>query len=328
MRIVSGMRPTGKLHIGNLLGALENWVKLQEEGNEGLFFVADWHMLTTGYEDVSELKVNTQTLVREFLACGLNPKKSVIFVQSSVKEHAELHLLFSMIVPLGRLERIPTYKEQLRELEGRNVSTLGFLAYPVLQAADILVYNADAVPVGEDQAFHLEITREIAHKFNLLYGKVFKEPKTLLSKVSKLLGTDGRKMSKSYGNVINLDSNEKELAKMVMPMMTDPARKRRTDPGTPEKCNVWSYHKAFGTSREEMEEIHEGCTKAKIGCVDCKKMLLKSMKKKLEPIWENLSELKKRPDFVRDVIIDGNERAKVIAKETLKSVRKAMNLYS
>ncbi len=328
MRIVSGMRPTGKLHVGNLLGALENWVRFQNMGDEGFFFVADWHMLTTGYEDVAELKSNIETLVREFLACGLDPKKSVIFIQSNVKEHAELHLLLSMIVPLGRLERIPTYKEQLRELESRNISTLGFLGYPVLQAADILAYNADGVPVGEDQAFHLEITREVAHRFNLLYGVVFKEPKTLLSKIPKLLGTDGRKMSKSYGNVINLDSNEKELEKMVMPMMTDPARKRRNDSGTPEKCNVWAYHKAFGTPEEQMKEIHEGCTTAKIGCVDCKKILLKSMKKKLEPIWENLVDLKKRPQFVKDVILQGNEKARGVAEETLEKVRKAMNLYS
>jgi tryptophanyl-tRNA synthetase len=327
LRIVSGMRPTGKLHIGNLLGALDNWVKLQEEGNENFFFVADWHMLTTGYEDTSNLKENTITLVREFLASGIDPEKSVVFVQSNIKEHAELHLLLSMIVPLGRLERIPTYKEQLRELKERNISTLGFLAYPVLQAADILAYNAEGVPVGEDQAFHLEITREIAHKFNLLYSNVFKEPKTLLSKVPKLLGTDGRKMSKSYGNVINIDTNEKKLKKMIMPMKTDPARMRRTDPGTPEKCNVWAYHKAFGTPEEKLNEIHKGCTSATIGCVDCKKILLESMKKKLEPIWEKLEELKAHPQVVKDVIGEGNKKAKAVASETLEKVREAMNLY-
>jgi tryptophanyl-tRNA synthetase len=321
------MRPTGKLHIGNLLGALDNWVKLQEEGNENFFFVADWHMLTTGYEDTSNLKENTITLVREFLASGIDPEKSVVFVQSNIKEHAELHLLLSMIVPLGRLERIPTYKEQLRELKERNISTLGFLAYPVLQAADILAYNAEGVPVGEDQAFHLEITREIAHKFNLLYSNVFKEPKTLLSKVPKLLGTDGRKMSKSYGNVINIDTNEKKLKKMIMPMKTDPARMRRTDPGTPEKCNVWAYHKAFGTPEEKLNEIHKGCTSATIGCVDCKKILLESMKKKLEPIWEKLEELKAHPQVVKDVIGEGNKKAKAVASETLEKVREAMNLY-
>ncbi|WP_036222141.1 tryptophan--tRNA ligase [Mesoaciditoga lauensis] len=327
MRIVSGMRPTGKLHVGNLLGALENWVNLQEKGMESFFFVADWHMLTTGYEDVSNLAENTETLVREFLACGIDPKKSVIFVQSNVKEHAELQLLLSMIVPLGRLERIPTYKEQLKELKERNIYTLGFLAYPVLQAADILVYNADGVPVGEDQAFHLEITREIAHKFNSLYSRVFKEPKTLLSKVPKLLGTDGRKMSKSYGNVINIDTNEKELKNAIMPMMTDPARKRRNDPGTPEKCNVWAYHKAFGTPQEKLEEIHEGCTSAKIGCVDCKKILLESMKKKLSPIWEKIDELKTHPQLVKDVIEQGNKKAQAVANETMERVREAMNLY-
>ncbi|WP_456399968.1 tryptophan--tRNA ligase [Mesoaciditoga sp.] len=327
MRIVSGMRPTGKLHIGNLLGALENWVKLQDNESENFFFVADWHMLTTGYEDTSKLKENTETLVREFLACGIDPKKSVVFVQSNVKEHAELHLLLSMIVQLGRLERIPTYKEQLRELKERNISTLGFLAYPVLQAADILAYNADGVPVGEDQAFHLEITREIAHKFNSLYGEVFKEPKTLLSKVPKLLGTDGRKMSKSYGNVINIDTNEEELKKMIMPMKTDPARMRRTDPGTPEKCNVWAYHKAFGTPQEKLDEIHKGCTSAKIGCVDCKKILIESMKERLGPIWIKIDELKAHPQIVKDVIHDGNKKARFVAGETLQKVREAMNLY-
>ncbi len=326
LRILSGMRPTGKLHIGNLLGALDSWVKLQDEGNEDFFFVADWHMLTTGYEDISNLSNDTKILVREFLATGVDPMKSVIFVQSHIKEHAELYLLLSMLVSLGRLERVPTYKEQLRELKERNISTLGFLGYPALQAADILVYNAEGVPVGEDQAFHLELTREIARKFNILYKRTFKEPKTLLSKVPKLLGTDGRKMSKSYGNTISIDTSEKELKKMVMPMMTDPARKRRTDSGTPEKCNVWSYHLAFETGKENLKEIHEGCMKASIGCVDCKKILLESMKKRLEPVWERIEYIDKHPEIVNDVIRDGDKRAESVACETMEKVRDAMNL--
>ena len=320
------MRPTGKLHVGNLVGALESWVKLQNDNNESFFFVADWHMLTTGYQDTSNLRENTLTLVREFLACGIDPQKSTIFIQSHVKEHAELYLLLSMIVPLGRLERIPTYKEQLNEIRRRDISTFGFLGYPVLQAADILIYNADGVPVGEDQAFHLELTREIAHKFNGLYSKVFKEPKTLLSKVPKLLGTDGRKMSKSYGNVINIDTNEEKLRSMIMPMMTDPARKRRTDPGTPEKCNVWAYHKAFGTPQEKLDEIHEGCSTAKIGCVDCKRILIESMKKRLSPIWEKIEYFKTHQKFVKDVVLDGDKRARIAARETMEKVENAINL--
>ncbi len=320
------MRPTGKLHVGNLVGALESWVKLQNDNNESFFFVADWHMLTTGYQDTSNLRENTLTLVREFLACGIDPQKSTIFIQSHVKEHAELYLLLSMIVPLGRLERIPTYKEQLNEIRRRDISTFGFLGYPVLQAADILIYNADGVPVGEDQAFHLELTREIARKFNSLYSKVFKEPKTLLSKVPKLLGTDGRKMSKSYGNVINIDTNEEKLRSMIMPMMTDPARKRRTDPGTPEKCNVWAYHKAFETPQEKLDEIHEGCSTAKIGCVDCKRILIESMKKRLSPIWEKIEYFKTHQKFVKDVVLDGDKRARIAARETMEKVENAINL--
>ncbi len=321
------MRPTGKLHIGHLLGALDNWLKLQNEGNETFFFVADWHMLTTGYEDVSGLKKFVRQIVKEYLAVGLDPEKSVIFVQSAIKEHAELFLLLSMTVPLGRLERVPTYKEQLRELEGRNISTFGFLGYPVLQAADILVYDADGVPVGEDQAFHLELSREIAHHFNALYGSsVLKEPKTLLSSVPKLLGTDGRKMSKSYGNVINIDSNPEEIREIVMPMMTDPARVRKIDPGTPEKCNVWNYHLAFNTPKDKSEYIHHGCTHATIGCVECKKILLESMKGRMEPIWEKIAYYDRNSGEIDRVIENGNEKARKVASQTMERVRDALNL--
>ena len=326
MRILSGMRPTGKLHIGHLVGALENWVKLQEEGNECYYFVADWHALTTHYDETEHLKEYTRDMVRMFLAVGVDPEKSVIFVQSAIKEHAELALLFSMLVSVSRLERVPTYKEIRKELNYKDLSSAGFLIYPVLQAADILVYKAEGVPVGEDQVYHIELTREIARRFNSLYAPVFPEPQPLLSHTPKLPGTDGRKMSKSYGNIIPLESDEDTLKKMIMPMMTDTARKRKSDPGNPERCPVWLYHKAFGISEEEAEWVKEGCTKAKIGCVDCKKLLLKNMKKKLQPIWDRLIEIDKDPHYVDDVIHEGNKRAREVAEKTLEEVRRAMNL--
>ena len=326
MRILSGMRPTGKLHIGHLVGALENWVKLQEDGNECFYFVADWHALTTHYDETSHLKEYTRDMVRIFLAVGIDPEKSVIFVQSAIKEHAELALLFSMLVSVSRLERVPTYKELRKELNYKDLSSAGFLIYPVLQAADILVYKAEGVPVGEDQVYHVELTREIARRFNSLYKPVFPEPQAILSHTPKLVGTDGRKMSKSYGNVINIESDEETLRKMIMPMMTDTARKRRTDPGNPERCPVWQYHKAFGISEEEAKWVWEGCTQAKIGCVDCKKLLLKNMLKKLEPIWEKLEEIDRDPHYVDDVIHEGNKKAREVASKTLEEVREAMNL--
>lgn len=326
MRILSGMRPTGKLHIGHLVGALENWVKLQEEGNECFYFVADWHALTTHYDDVSQLKEYTREVVRGFLACGLDPEKSVIFVQSAIKEHAELALLFSMFVSVSRLERVPTYKEIKKELNYKDLSNVGFLIYPVLQAADILIYKAQGVPVGEDQVYHIELTREIARRFNYLYAEVFPEPEAILSKVPKLPGTDGRKMSKSYGNVINLEIGERELESMVLTMVTDPARKRRSDPGNPENCPVWKYHEAFGVSEEESRWIWDGCTTAKIGCVDCKRLLLKHMREKLVPIWERFRKIDEDPRYVEDVILEGNKKAREVAAKTMEEVRRAMNL--
>lgn len=326
MRVLSGMRPTGELHVGNLLGALDNWVKLQNEGNECFFFAADWHMLTTGYDNVSNLSQMTKALVRAYVSTGINPRKSVIFVQSAIKAHAELFLILSMITQLGRLERIPTYKEQLRELNDREITTFGFLGYPVLMASDILIYDADGVPVGEDQTYHLEFTREIAEKFNSVYGQTLRVPKALFSPIPKLVGTDGRKMSKSYGNVINIDSNPEELKLKIMPMPTDPARIRRYDPGTPEKCNVWYYHLAFGTSKEKLDYIHEGCTHATIGCVECKKILIESMLKKLEPIWDKIAYYKAHDEEIDEIIDDGNKRAKENAEMTMKKVRKALNL--
>ncbi|ODN30584.1 tryptophan--tRNA ligase [Fervidobacterium thailandense] len=324
MRILSGIRPTGKVHIGHYVGVFENWLNLQEN-HETFYFVADWHALTTHYEDTSMLKGYTYDLLKTMIAVGLD--KSVLFVQSAVKEHAELMLLFSMIVPLSWLERVPTYKELKQQLANKDLSNAGFLLYPVLQAADILIYKAEGVPVGEDQVYHIELTREIARRFNYIFKKqVFPEPKELLSKVPKLPGTDGRKMSKSYGNIIPLITNEQDLSKMVLPMITDPARKRRTDPGNPEVCPVWEYHKAFGTADipEEKQWIFEGCTQAKIGCVDCKKLLLKHMVEKLQPIWERYEKITN--DDVMETVERGNKRASEIAQRTMEEVREAVGI--
>jgi len=325
MRILSGIRPTGKVHIGHYVGVFENWAKLQNEGNDTFYFVADWHALTTHYEDTSELKINTFELVKTMMAVGL--EKSTLFVQSAIKEHAELFLLFAMVTPLSWLERVPTYKEMRQQITNRDLSNAGFLMYPVLQAADILIYKAEGVPVGEDQVYHIELTREIARRFNYIFKKeVFPEPKELLSKVPKLLGTDGRKMSKSYGNTIPLITTEQELSKMVMPMVTDTNRKRRTDPGNPEVCPVWDYHKAFGTAdnQEEKQWVYDGCTQAKIGCIDCKKLLLKNMLNKLQPIWESYNSISDAQ--VRDKMEEGNDKARRVAQETMKDVREAVQI--
>lgn len=325
MRILSGIRPTGKVHVGHFVGVFENWLKLQNEGHDTFYFVADWHALTTHYEDTSEIVENTKELIKVLMAVGLD--KSILFVQSAIKEHAELMLLFSMITPLSWLERVPTYKEMRQQITTKDLSNAGFLMYPVLQAADILIYKADGVPVGEDQVYHVELTREIARRFNYIFRKeIFPEPKELLSKVPKLLGTDGRKMSKSYGNTIPIITNQEELSKMVMPMVTDPARKRRTDPGNPENCPVWDYHKAFGTAdnQDEKQWVFEGCTQAKIGCIDCKKLLLKHMVEKLNPIWDKYNSIDNSQ--VIEIMNDGNKKAKEVAVQTMEEVRKAVNI--
>ncbi len=326
MRILSGVRPTGKPHIGNYIGALKNWKKLQDEGHECFYFVADWHALTTSYDETEGLRSYTREVMRSFLACGLNPEESTLFVQSAIKEHSELAILFSMIVPISWLERVPTYKEIKQQLAEKDLSNAGFLLYPVLQAADILIYLAEGVPVGEDQVYHVELTREIARRFNFLYGETFPEPQSLLSIVPKLPGTDGRKMSKSYGNIVSLENSYSELEKAILPMMTDPARKRRTDPGDPQKCPVWDYHKAFGINSQESDWVIEGCTKAKIGCIDCKKLLLKNMKRELEPIWENYIKIDSDPHYVDDVVTKGNQKARSVAQRTMEIVRERMNL--
>jgi tryptophanyl-tRNA synthetase len=321
--MLSGMRPTGKLHLGNYLGALENWVKLQDE-YECFFFIADWHALTTGYEDTSELKSNIIDMVTDYLSAGLDPEKCTIFVQSAVKEHAELHLLFSMITPLSWLYRCPTYKDQLQQMKDRNISTYGFLGYPCLQAADILIYKPEAVPVGEDQLPHVELTREIARRFNYLYGEVFPEPQSVLTKAKVLPGTDGRKMSKSYNNTITLSDDPETVRKKVMSMVTDPARIRKDDPGHPEVCTVFAYHTVL--NEEGVAETEAMCRAGTIGCVQCKKNLYSKMAEKLMPIYEKRQELLSRHGYIREVVENGNARAAKTAQKTMAEVRKAMKI--
>lgn len=321
--ILSGMRPTGALHLGNYFGALENWVKLQNE-YECYFFVADWHALTTGYEDTSEIKSNIDSLIIDWLSAGLDPEKSTFFLQSGIKEHAELHLLFSMTTPLSWLYRCPTYKDQLAQMKDKNIATYGFLGYPCLQAADILMYRANFVPVGEDQLPHLELTREIARRFNFLYGEVFPEPAPKLTKAKVLPGLDGRKMSKSYGNAIALSDSPEDIRKKVSTMITDPARIRKDDPGHPEVCAVFAFHKVF--NEEEVPEIEQLCRGGKIGCVQCKRNLAGIMASYMAPIYERRQEILKKPDVVREIIQNGNEKAKKAAARTMDLVRTAMKI--
>src|SRR3954453_2831967 len=287
-RVLSGMRSTGKLHLGNFVGALENWVRMQNQF-DCFFFIADWHALTTDYADTSQVKQNSVEVLMDWLAAGLDPEKSVLFVQSHVPAHAELHLLLSMITPLGWLERVPTYKEQRDNIQEKDLGTYGFLGYPVLQSADILIYRGDYVPVGEDQVPHIELTREIARRFNLFYaGKreyIFPEPKPLLTPMPKLPGTDGRKMSKSYGNAVLLSDPEPEIRQKLKTMVTDPARVRRTDPGNPHVCPVYSLHKIY-SSPEKIKEVEVGCTTAGIGCIQCKGWVADNLITQIRPLQE------------------------------------------
>ncbi|RUM88810.1 MAG: tryptophan--tRNA ligase [Thermovibrio sp.] len=322
-RVLSGMRPTGKLHLGNYFGALKTWVELQNRA-ESFFFIADWHAITTSYQDLSSLSENTVEMMADWLAAGIDPERSVLFVQSWVKEHAELHLLLSMITPVKWLERNPTYKEMMENLKDRELATYGFLGYPVLQTADIVIYKADTVPVGIDQIPHLELSREIARRFNRFFGEIFPEPRPYLSKAPKLPGLDGRKMSKSYGNCIYLSDSEDEVNKKVMSMVTDPARVRKTDPGHPEVCSVFAYHKIF-TPEERVREIEESCRKGEIGCVQCKRELARNLNEFLEPIRRKRAELLSRRDELIDIFREGSTRAREVAGETMEEVRKAMN---
>ena len=391
--IVSGMRPTGKLHLGHYFGVIRNWLKLQEEEGERFFFIADWHALTTSYTDTERLKENIENLMLDWLACGLDPDKNTLFIQSLVKEHAELYLLFGMITPKSWLELNPTYKdlkynllklhelkesfrqkvekliplllegldikvedregfseilkEQLAEaliqalfegkIEGEllkrlnidkkllsQIDTYGFLGYPVLQAADILVYKGNLVPVGEDQLPHIELTREIARRFNRLYGETFPEPQPLLTETPKVVGTDGRKMSKSYNNAIYLSDSPQEVEQKVKRMVTDPQRVRKTDPGRPEVCPVFTLHKLF-TDPQRVEMIKEDCRSARIGCVQCKKILAENINAFLDPIRERRSYYESNREELWDIFYRGSERARKVAKETLEEVRSKMN---
>jgi tryptophanyl-tRNA synthetase len=324
-RILSGMRPTGALHLGNFLGALDNWVRLQDE-YECFFIIVDWHALTTDYADPGPIRDNIFEVACDWLAAGLDPARSALFVQSSVKEHAELHLLLSMVTPLSWLERVPSYKEQQQQLGDRDLSTYGFLGYPLLQTADIIVYKANAVPVGEDQAPHVELTREVVRRFNHLYGReVFPEPKTLLTASPRIPGTDGRKMSKSYGNFVLLKDSPETVREKIRPMVTDPARKRRTDPGNPDICPVFDLHKAFSPP-ETQEWAAQGCRTAGIGCLDCKGRLIDHLLQRLQGIHERRPQFASRPDTVWDILEDGARRAQAAAAATMEDVRSAMKI--
>ena len=323
-RILSGMQPSGRLHLGNLLGALDNWRLLQKD-HECFFFVADWHALSTNYEDTSRIKEFVQELLIDWLAAGINPDRATVFVQSRIPDHAILHLLLSMMIPIPWLERNPTYKEKQEQIQDRDLSTFGFLGYPVLQAADILLYKADAVPVGKDQLPHLELTREIARRFNSLYQPVFPEPKELLTEFPKVVGTDGRKMSKSYGNTINLSDPELVVREKLKTMVTDPARVRRRDPGNPDVCPVFEFHHIF-SPQPIIDQVNRECRTAEIGCIDCKKFVADAMVQRLSPIWEARATLLNNPHIIEEVVHQGCERATKVSHQTLEEVKAAMKI--
>ena len=393
-RVLSGMRPTGRLHLGHYHGVLKNWVDLQHE-YECFFFVADWHALTTHYDDPSMVPQSTWDMVIDWLAAGVDPKKATVFVQSHVPEHAELHLLLSMITPLGWLERVPTYKDQQDKLKEKDLSTYGFLGYPLLQAADILVYRAGMVPVGEDQVVHVELTREVARRFNHIYGRepdfeekaaqavkkmgkknaktfnglrrtyqeqgdgealaaarallesqqnigaadrdrlfgylegggrvILPEPQPLLTKASKMPGLDGQKMSKSYDNTIPLDASPEAVEKQMRTMPTDPARVRRNDPGNPDICPVWQFHEVYSDEKTR-DWVQQGCRAAGIGCIECKQPVIDAVLEELRPMQERGHEYAAQPDLVREIIGEGCERARVVARATMTEVRQAMSL--
>lgn len=325
-RILSGMRPTGKLHLGNLHGALQNWIDLQESGKYDCFyFVADWHAITSEYSSTEGIKDNIVHMMIDWLAAGLDPQKSTLFVQSAVKEHAELFLLLSMITPLAWLERNPTYKEMKSELSTKDLSTFGFLGYPVLQAADIIMYKAYGVPVGVDQLPHVELTREIARRFNFLYKEIFPVPEPLLTSVPKLLGIDGRKMSKSYDNSIYISDKGKILQQKIGSMFTDPQRMRKSDPGNPEICNVFTFHGLY-SPEAKVREIDVECRKAGIGCTDCKKMLAKRIAEALGPVHERIDYYMSHLDEIDSIIEEGNKKAAKIARQTMNDVRAAVSI--
>lgn len=323
-RILSGMRPTGPVHLGNLHGALANWKSMQDDYT-CFFFIADWHALTSDYDTTAPIQDYIMDIFVDWLSVGLSPEKSTLFVQSHVKEHAELFLLLSMITPLPWLERNPTYKEQIAQLQNKDLSTFGFLGYPVLQAADIIMYKADGVPVGVDQAPHVELTREIARRFNYFYGDIFPLPETILTETPKILGIDRRKMSKSYHNAIFLSDTTEEIQSKVAEMITDPRRARRSDPGHPEVCNVFSFHRLY-SGQETVDEIEQECRKAGIGCVGCKQHMAKTLLQALEPIREKRRFYEGNPDLVRGIMEEGDGKAQLVARETMEQVREAVKI--
>ena len=320
-RILSGMRPTGRLHLGHFVGALENWVKFQDE-YECFFEVADWHALTSEYHNSGSIAQNSIEIMADFLSVGLDPKRSTIFVQSHVPFHTDLHLILSMVTPVGWVERCPTYKDQVKELAAKDINTYGFLGYPVLQAADILMYRAHVVPVGEDQLPHLEMTREITRRFNNIFGDVFPEPQARLTEVPLLLGLDRRKMSKSYDNSIALSEEPDSVRKKIGSAITDPQRMRRNDPGRPDYCNIHAYYRVFVP--DKADEVAGQCKAAEIGCVDCKKVLAEDLIQWLEPIQTKRAELTRDESTIRDIIAEGDKKAHAAAEETMAAVHEAI----
>lgn len=322
--VLSGMRPTGPLHLGHLAGALKNWIRLQDE-YDCYYTIVTWHAFSSEYQNPQVIRDFTFEYAAGWLSVGLDPAKSVIFVQSDVKEHAELHLLLSMIIPLPWLQRVPTFKEMQREVTDKDLNTYGFLGYPVLMTTDIILYKGNAVPVGEDQAYHLELAREITRRFNRLYGEIFPEPQILLTEVPKLAGTDGRKMSNSLHNTIYLSDPPEEIRTKIAPMVTDTRRKRKSDPGVPDDCPAFTLHKAF-VEKEKREELAHGCRTAGIGCLDCKNVVIDKLIETLAPIQDKMREFDKNPQQVWDIIEEGNRKARKTAQKTMEEVRKAIGL--
>ncbi len=322
-RVLSGIQPTGRLHLGNLIGAIENWVKLQDK-YDCYFFIADLHALTTAYDSTKNLKEDIKQAVIDLFSAGIDPGKCVIFKQSDMPEHSELHLLLSMVIPVPWLQRVPTYKSKIEELKGKDLGTYGFLGYPVLQAADILIYKADFVPVGQDQLPHIELTREVARRFNHFYGQVLPEPRDLLTEFPTLPGLDGRKMSKSYGNTIAISDSPGVIEKKVSTMVTDPARVKKSDKGHPEVCSVYDFYKVFAKDRTDKVSIE--CREAKRGCVECKKELANVLIDYLAPIHKKRKELEKDPKKLEKILADGAEKARKVASKTLEEAKQAMGL--
>ena len=320
--VMSGMRPTGMLHLGHWEGALKNWIKLQKK-YKSYFSIVDWHALTTDYQNPENIKSYIKYTLIDWLSVGIDPEKSVIFVQSSVKEIAEMYLLFSMIVPLGWLERVPTFKEQQMQLKDKDINNIGFLGYPLLQTMDIISVRGNIVPVGEDQVFHIELAREIVRRFNNLYGDFFCEPKEFLTPVPKLLGIDGRKMSKSYNNSIFLSDSAESVEEKIKPMKTDTRRQRRTDPGVAEDCPVFSLHKSF-SSEDEKDSIVNDCANASIGCLDCKNILIKNLNIFLDPIRDRRG--KYRDSDINEILDTGSKKARIVAAETIGKVKELMKV--